>query len=473
MNKYKKLLSDTGLFAISNFASKLITFLLLPLYTSKLTTNEYGISDFIFNTINLLFPILTLAITEATLRFAFEKNVKKNEVLAISLFLILLNALILISISPFISKINETISNYWAFFILMYIGIVLNTCFSNYLRGCNKIKQFAIQGIFQTIIIVVLNIIFLLVFNMGLNGYLIATIGGFYFSLIFIIIYGDIWKELRHFKLNLNLIKEMLKYSIPMIPALIAWWMIMAVDRYIIIANLGLADSGLYSVAYKIPSILTAFTLIFTQAWQVSAIPNFGERDNADFFSKTYRYFNVISILICSILILLAEFLGKILFANNYFIAWTFVPFLLIAFVFSGLSGFLATIFVSAKKTNILFVSTCIGALIDLFLNIFFIKFFGLMGAAFITMLSFMIMWLIRLKMSHKFIKIETNLLKDWLGYLFLLFQAFIMSQQTVLYYLWSIIIVVIIFLLNIKDIFNLLTKTIYEIKNVVKNGKY
>ena len=77
MNKYKKLLTDTGLFVVSNFASKLLIFLLLPLYTNVLSTEEYAVADLITTTINLTFPVLTLSITEATLRFAFDKNVKK------------------------------------------------------------------------------------------------------------------------------------------------------------------------------------------------------------------------------------------------------------------------------------------------------------------------------------------------------------------------------------------------------------
>ena len=89
-SRYKKLFSDTAAFTISNCASKILVFLLIPLYTSVLTAEEYGIADLITNTVNVLYPLLTLCIMEATLRFAFDSGTSKEEVLFNSLLIFLI-----------------------------------------------------------------------------------------------------------------------------------------------------------------------------------------------------------------------------------------------------------------------------------------------------------------------------------------------------------------------------------------------
>ena len=163
-DKYKKLLSDTFLFTVSNFASKIISFLLIPLYTRLLTTADYGISDLIQTTVNFLYPFLTLSISEATIRFAFDGKRREEGVLSTSLLFILLSNVPLIIATLFIHKINMDLSQYWMFFLIYYALHNLHYCFSQYARGCDKVRLFAIQGIVQTVTVILSNILFLIVF---------------------------------------------------------------------------------------------------------------------------------------------------------------------------------------------------------------------------------------------------------------------------------------------------------------------
>ena len=86
--KYKMLFSDTVAFTISSFASKILGFLLIPLYTAVLSAEQYGVADLITNTVNVVYPIMTLSIMEATLRFAFDEKNNNTDVLNNSLFVI-------------------------------------------------------------------------------------------------------------------------------------------------------------------------------------------------------------------------------------------------------------------------------------------------------------------------------------------------------------------------------------------------
>ena len=177
--KYKTLFSDTVAFTISNFASKILVFLLIPLYTSVLSTKDYGIADLITNTINVLYPILTLCIMEATLRFAFDKSENKEEGLINSLIVVIASEILLILAMPIVQIISKQLYSYWCWFCFMYFGFNLQQVFSQYVKGIGKTKVFAISGVIQTLIVISINIIGLLIFKFGLYAYLLAISFGF------------------------------------------------------------------------------------------------------------------------------------------------------------------------------------------------------------------------------------------------------------------------------------------------------
>ncbi len=463
MNKYKKLASDTALFAISSFASKCIIFLLLPLYTNVLSTEEYGTADLLYNVVNMVYPVMTLSIVEAALRFAFEKDVKKNEILTTAISFILGGTLILILISPLRYKFGNEIGAYWYWFVFLFLGYSLQCCFSYYSRGTNKTKLFAVQGIVHTCLAIILNIILLLVFHMGIKGYLIASIASYYITVIFVIVFGGYFKDIINVHYNKKLIKDMLIYSVPIIPSSVAWWINTSADRYFIIGIIGIGASGVYSAANKIPSILSVVTEIFNQAWQITAIKSFEDNDKISFYSEISTYFAVLCIGACSILITLSEFIGKILFAKQYFIGWTYVPVLLFAALFSSLSSFLATIFRTAKKTNILFISTSIGAAVNISLNYYFIKQFGTVGAAYSTLISFIIVFVTRFISSRKIIKIKCNYFKIIGSMTLVLVQSIIVADNLYGKYIISITVIIVLIIINFKEIKNIL-KSLFKL---------
>ena len=456
MNKYRKLLSDVGLFAISNFGSKILVFLMLPLYTSTLSTYEYGVADLMTGTINLLFPILTLAITEATLRFAFEKDNEKGQILGCSFLFIAASFILLLLCTFLIGRINTDFGSYWGYFLALYLSTAIDTCLSNYTRGVNKVRLFALNGILQTALLVSANVLFLVAFRLGLAGYLLAIILSNLFSIGFLISGGRFYLDLRFLSLNSNLMREMLRFSVPMIPTIIAWWIMQISDKYIIILYLGIAASGIYSISYKIPTILSTLTSIFIQAWQISAIKSVGNDDHENFVSTVYRYFSVFSVGVCAVLIVASKLLGTLLYAKDYFIAWTYVPILLVAYLFSSLSGVLASLFSAAKKTLALFYSTLVGSLLNLGLNFLLIPRFGVMAAAYTTLIGFLFTWVVRMISVQKILTLKTNGVRDLIAYGLLILEAVVTSLDlSIKYPLSSIIIffLVIIYLPELKII--------------------
>lgn len=464
-NKYKKLFSDVGLFAVSNFGSKLLVFLLVPLYTNVLSTFEYGIIDMITATINVLCPVLTLAISEAVLRFAFEKNYKHSEVLVISMYTIIFSLGIVLALKGVIISFLKPLEEYWGYFLTIYLETAISSCLSNYVRGIDKARVFAIKGVLYTALFVVLNIIFLVFLKLGLIGYLMSIIISELVTIIYMAVSAKLKLKYNDLHINTLLLKDMLRYSMPLIPTIVAWWVMQISDKYIIIYFSGVAASGVYGISYKIPTILSVFTSIFIQAWQISAIKSVDDTDNEQFVSSIYKYFMMFSIGVCSILILLSKWLGSLLYAKDYFIAWTYVPILLMAYLFSGVSGVLASLFSAKKKTNILFHSTTVGAVINIVLNFLLVPKFGAIAAAYTTFIGFLVTWLIRLISVKRIMNLESNGIKDIISLLLLFFEALIMSLDLSFKYVFSISIIFIYFVLYADNLKQLIEYLISSIK--------
>lgn len=461
------LISDTIAFTISNFASKILVFLLVPLYTAVLTTTEYGIADLLSNTINMVYPILTLSIMEATLRFALDEDCSKEDVLTNSLFVVFVNMIPLTILMPIVKLLSLNLFNYWLWFLAMYFGFNVSQIIAQYVKGMGFTKQFAVSGVIQTVVVITTNIVGLLVLRLGLNAYLLAIILGYASSIIYLIISTKI--KINRIRINTNLLKQMIKYSTPMIPAIISWWISTSADKYIIIAYCGLAASGIYSVAYKIPSILSMMSNIFTSAWTISAVKSIDDKDSKDYQLNMYNAYNSINVIVCVGLIILSQVLGKILFSKDFYEAWHCVPFLVIAYLFSGLAGFMASSFRASRHTKGLISSTLLGAIVNIVLNIFVIKSFGMIGASITTVIGFAVTFYIRTLDYKKIVGVIPNLLRDSIIYFILFTLAFLISFESQFAYVLGIMVLILIFIVYRQFYLQLMKICIKYLKVLMK----
>lgn len=454
----KKLFSNTIVFAVGNFSSRLLMFFLVPLYTRTLTAEEYGFVDLLTITITLILPIFSLIIHEAILRFTLDKNTNNDQVIAIGMKTALIGFIPVIFLSPIIMSLLGT-SQYLFYFLAAYILSVLKQIFSFYARGIGKINLVVIVGFIDTFLLLVLNIVFLLVLKKGIDGY--------YYSLVISgLIVVVSWYKLLKIKLsecftktNLSLKKQMYDYSLPLIPNSLSWWISNTSDKYMLTYFWGVSTTGIYAVAYKIPSLLNTLTSIFMQAWQISAVEEY-EANNKDNFSEVYKFFFGINILVCVVLILCAKFIALFMFSRDFYSAVEFVPILLVAYFFNGIASYLGSIYTASKKTNMLFLSTAVGAVINIVLNIFLIPRFGGYGAAIATFVSYFVIWFIRLINTRRILSLEYNLMTTIYQIVSLVGLTICMSlSKTYLIDILLLIFFIVIFVTNFFVI-----KTIWKI---------
>ena len=155
-------------------------------------------------------------------------------------------------------------------------------------------------------------------------------------------------------------------------------------------------------------------------------------------------------VLACSFLIFSDKFFAKILYANDFYKAWEYVPFLLISIVFGATSGYIGGIFSALKKAKILAQSTTVGAVVNIILNVILVYILGPIGAAVSTAISYIIVWEIRLYYMNKYLHTELNLKRDIISYVILFFQAIaiiLIPTGLIMYSIEGIMFIVLILL--------------------------
>lgn len=473
MDKLKYLFKNIGFLAISQLGIKLLNFFMVPLYTSVLTTEEYGTYDLFNTTIALLIPFLTLNIKESTIRFSLSREYDTKQVFSISAYYgikSVIYAVVLLSLNS-IFHFLPVIDNYKWLILLMFVSQVLNGIITNFIRGLDRLKDIAISSVICSLVIIILNIITLIPLRMGLAGYFIANISGPLIQCIYLFVLCNGWKYIDILHINKNLKSEMRSYCTPMIANSTAWWINGVSDRYIIILFCGTGVNGIYSVANKIPSILDVFQSIFNQAWTLSAIKEFDSEDKNGFFSKMYNMYNMCITVMCSGLIVVSRFMAKILYAKNFYAAWQYVPFLMISVLFGALAGYAGAIFAATKNSKIYAYSTMVGAVINIILNIILVKPLGALGAAIATAVCYAVIYWLRIKNILKCIKIKLNLKRDIIVYLMIYAQSglfLVYPTECLILYIIQMGLFVIITCCFHKEFKKLIGKTISMIKRYV-----
>lgn len=451
-SKYKYLSKNIFLFGISSFGPKILVFLLVPLYTRCLTTAEYGIADVITSTSSLLMPLLILVIQDAVMRFSIDRNYNEGKVLTNSLWICMRGMLIaglLVFLMIFIQFGIKDKILYLYLFLLILVNALYNIAIS-FARGIDKINVIVEMSLISTLGTCISNIVLLVIFNIGVHGYLLSSIIGPSVSVIWVMFRVNIFSYIKISYLDRDLRNEMQKFSIPLVANKLAWWINNLSDRYIVTWLCGVSSNGIYSVAYKIPTILTTCSDVFSQAWQLSAIKELEENKNIGFITKMYELYNFLLVICCSFIMILNIPLASILYANNFFAAWKNIPFLLISVVFGGLSGFTGSLFMALKATKNFSRATIIGAVFNIITSYIFVALFGPIGAALGTMLSYILIWIIRMIDLKKFIVLKINWKNSLLMYSMLFLQAVIsLFGQSFKIIILQIFIIFLIILIN------------------------
>lgn len=441
---YKNLVNNSITFTIANLGSKVLSFIMVPLYTYVLSTDEYGTVDIMTTLNSLLLPLVFLCTSDAVLRYALDTRYDKKKVLSTAFFIYIGGTLVLCICLPLIRYFYPEISQYLLAFILLFICNGIMQVLNQFLRASDHVKAFAVNGVIYTFVFAGLNIVFLVKLHLGVFGYLYSIILADSVCIIFASIVCRVWRYIE-FKTSKEMAKIMLKYSIPLIPNALMWWIMDASDKFVITYFLGIGANGLYAVSKKIPTLIDTFHSIFNQAWQISAIQENETPNSKNFTSKVYRIYFALLFLIVSFLMVIVKPLVIYILSEAYEPTWRYIPFLLVSVAISSLSGFLSSKLIASEQTNQIFKTTVIGAIVNTILNFILIPILGINGAALATLIGFAAVLFIRERFLKKHDKIEIQFNR------FFIFG--IIGAQILAYYilsLWMSVVVMLVFFISL-----------------------
>jgi O-antigen/teichoic acid export membrane protein len=459
---YTDLVKNTAIFTIGSFGSKVLTFLIVPLYTYVLSTEEYGRIDLFSTTISLILPLITLLMQEALLRFLMGKEISKKTALNNCFFVFFSGAIVSVLLCPAFNLVFNFDNYLWLFVIILILNS-FTRIFSQYLRAIGKNVAFAINGILVTVVLLSSNVVLLIVLKCGMVGYFYSMLLSQLVSAVYIIFAGNIVPELSLKGIDFRALREMLKFSIPLIPDTLMWWIMSAGDKYIINYSMGDAANGLYSLAMKVPTIISLIFTNFYQAWQMSAIESRNNGDEKHFYSKVFTLTNgFMSVLIvCVITFIKPVFLTVM--SESFASSWEYVPLLSIAIFFSCLAAFFGVVYTVTKKSKMSLYTSAVGAAVNIFFNVLLVGQFGLYGIAAGTALGYVAVLLMRIRDAKREIGMSFDVARTCLMVLTIVVQAVcttvFQGAETYLFGLAAFVIVTVLYRKEILEILENLKK--------------
>lgn len=409
MGKSGELLKNTAIISIGKMGTQVVNFLLLPLYTAKLTTEAYGNFDYVTTIASFLVPLMTMLMEESMFRFLIDSKTDKEKETIIS------HTFLFCFVSGFITSliigIASWIFNYsLGYAILIYCVSSLFIALSNALaRGTGHIGLYSMSNFFVSVTIILLNLLLILGFHQGFYALMASACVANIVAALFVLTKLKFWGYIDIKDYRSSVTKKMLAYSIPLVPNTISWSVINASDRLVIMNFLGASANGLYSIAYKFPNLISTFYNFFNIAWRETSAKIVRDNDIKE-FDKIYRMVKTAILAITIMLIAAIRYIYPFFINEQYQESIVYVPILAISIYYTSLSAFYGGVFSAYKETKILGTTSTYAAIINLVVDLALFKFIGIYAAAISTLASSLFLYLYRkYKMKRFFNAYEKN----------------------------------------------------------------
>ena len=428
-SREKDLIKNTAILGIGAIFSKGLVFLMIPFFSRWLSVDDYGSFDLLSTYITLLIPFVTLSSGEAIFRFLIDTvddNAAKKRIITNGLAIFFTGSFITVSIAYAVLFCTERIIAIP--FCLFLVAEAVNNFALMYLRGIKRLTKYTICNILTMLGIVIFVTVLVFFAKLGLPGMLYGYACGYLVSSIYALWSTKVWNYLDLRDVNWSEVTALIKYSVPLIPNAISWWIINASDRTIINFFLGAAANGVYAIANKVPSLCTTLFNVFNISWQENVSSAINDDDREKYFGEIFA--NIIKILvsICICIISVDFILFHYIFDIKYLEGMKYVPILITACIFTVVSQFFGGIFIGIKEPKYNGGTTVMSAIVNVVVHLALVKFVGLYAAAISTLVSFAFLCVVRYCIiKKKFdIKIEKSTIIFILIYIYFIFMHYI-----------------------------------------------
>lgn len=483
MNKYKRLVSNSIIFALGNLTVKAAQFFILPLLTKYLMENQYGVTENMVVTIqDLIMPIFTLGLAEALFRFSVDKRHSPTDIITNALSVVLIGVVAFsVCDLAFYFIMHGTGSLYGETFMLLLIPLFafksVKNLLAEFTRGIGKTVVYAISSILESGVMLLLAYLLIIFGNLGIYGYIIALIAAPLTGIIFLSCTVNPLKYYKISSFDKFKLKIMLKYSIPNVSNNVSWWIVQTSSKYMmvylsVIAIAGFsgsqelydkawAISGVYTAASKLPSLINVVSTIFLQAWSLSSAQESESKDHNEFYSRVFKFYSPMIFLATTCLMLVLPYVSKLLLKGDFYSGWTYSPLLIMGAVAGCFSAFFGAFFGVYYKTVWAMITTLIGAGVNLVACLIFMpivsKFIGLDYVVYVAIgaffLSYNAIFLSRVLFSRKLVQLEINWLKFTILYAICIALAIVYTINWNFKWICALAAIIVVIAMNIEEI--------------------
>lgn len=397
MNRQKELAKNTIILTIGKICTQFVSFLLLPLYTALLAPAEFGIVD-LFNTyISFLTPICNWQFENGLFRFMIDYRGDQNKQKSLFSTVFVTNMLQAAGYLLFFVLLQGFISSEYKIFLAadVVVNIFLNTLLQ-FPRGLGKNGIYSIASFLSAVTTVVLNVLFTAGFRWGAYGIFIATLLAKILTCAYLFCAMKTWRYLSFKSVDKKLFKSVFKYSLPLVPNQLSWWVVGASDRTIVSNFISVAANGIYSVANKFSTVFVTFYNIFNLSWTESVSLHMNDEDRDEFLTDIINtMFNLFAAVDIGIIACM-PFAFKIMVNEQYADAYCQIPILMIAVLFQVIVGLYSVIYVALKKSAEIAKTSFFAAVINITVDLLLVKLIGLYAASISTLVAYAAMALYR-----------------------------------------------------------------------------
>lgn len=468
MNKYKTVLKHTLYVTVGTVGSKLLYVLMLPLYTRWLTTSEFGAADTVTTIADILVILVFLNIGESIFvcpKNASEENQKKYFTSGFLFILVMMAvaALVFCCIGVFFQENSIFVKYKYPLYFLL-VARYIQVFVQSFTRSLNKMIIYSTTGIILTFLIAILSII--LVPKYGVYGYLISIAFAHLLTAVYTSLAAKLYLYFELSKYDSQSLKEMLRYSIPLAPNSIMWWLINGINRPIMSSILGYGAIGVYAVSSRISGVINSLSEVLGTAWGNSVLDEYNKNGFEEFYNNYMRFLITVYFLGGLFMILISEPLVHIFSTQEYYAAYKYIPLLVLGLIFSGISSCVGQIFAAIKKSKYFLYSSIFGGIVSIVFLLLLIKPFGLFGVAISLCISFCAIFIARWYYASKYIHLDNIKYVIELVALYIISYVLFSTMNGMCRYLFAFISILIIGVQSRKAIQHAFS----FVKNRIKN---
>jgi len=422
----------------------------------------------VITAINLLVPFITLQISDGVFRWLITAKTDRDRQIALSssVFIALLGLVVcgvICGITFMIWPIQRHV-----LITALSLSAILYPLFQQVARGLGRSKLFAASGVVYTIIYLLGNLFFLVFLDLGIDALFYSTIIAYVFATGVLLTSLKLGNTLKLKAVDREVCKEMLRYSIPLIPNTISWWLINSANKYIILFFLGINANGLFAMSNRFPVILVMVNQVFTLAWQESAIASFGATKDTSKYSFILDRLIKVQFSLVILLSLFSQFFASKFLSSSFYESWLYMPPLYLGAAFLTFSSFFGAFYLGAKKTTQIFTTTIYAGIINLIAAPILIPHIGLYGVAIATSLGYFSLFVIRVFLTRSFVKFDLPMI-TFLKYSCIVVMSFLLSYYGVMEYsvIGAVVFLVYLFIDNRNEVFQLVAFLTKKLKKI------